>query len=124
VLVIPGGIPGGGDRRIIVSGQPKQKVIKTLSQKQARHAYNPSYAGGEGRRIIIQGQPCQKCETLSVKQTKNKVTWSMAQVVEHLTEFNPSTTERTRERKRDRERERTTESTTEIYHSQTAKKIK
>jgi hypothetical protein len=48
------------------------------------YACNPSYLGGRGRRIMFQGQSGQKRGILSEKQTENKSSGGMAQMVECL----------------------------------------
>jgi hypothetical protein len=65
------------------------------------HAYNLKYSRGTDTR----GQLREKCETLSQKQTKAKMTGNVVQVVEHLPRKlkGLSSNERERERKRERE---------------------
>jgi hypothetical protein len=46
---------GGRDRRIMVQGQPGQKITRPYLKKLGIvvHMYNPSYLRGRGKRIII-----------------------------------------------------------------------
>jgi hypothetical protein len=48
------------------------------------YAYNPSNLGGGDRRITVHGWPGQKQNTLFEKQTKNKRTRDVDQLVESL----------------------------------------
>jgi hypothetical protein len=55
------------DRRILVQGQPGQKIIKTPSISKNKvgmvvHACNPSYKKGMGRKSMVQGLPGQKVQ--------------------------------------------------------------
>jgi hypothetical protein len=55
--------------RIVIWGQPGQKVNELLSQR-IRHemlvpACSPTSSGGTGMRIVIWHQPGKKCKTLS-----------------------------------------------------------
>jgi hypothetical protein len=50
---------GEGHKRMVVQGQPREKVRSYLN-KQARHSvhsHNPSYKGDVGRRTVVPGWP-------------------------------------------------------------------
>jgi hypothetical protein len=78
---------GDRDRYIMVWGQSKQKVGKTLSQKEAGlvvYPCNSSDSEGQGRRIAVLSHPRKKYETLYEKQTKRKETEGIIPVVVRL----------------------------------------
>jgi hypothetical protein len=58
---------GGGDGRMLVQDQPKQKLSEFLAQKKAgcgSYNFNLSYSGGGSRRVPVRGLPQPKTQHL------------------------------------------------------------